>query len=769
MKSKHVLLFLLFLIIGQKIIAQNNFFVLKIKVLDQKTNLEIKKAEIYFNKINKKIFTDKYGMTTIALPIGEQPFQITNEEYEPLNGNLLLSSDSSITFFLNPLSMGLSIDEIKIIAKSNKIEQKRTGQETITISEVLKMPVIGSEKDLLKTLVIIPGVAIGSEGSSDIFVRGGLTTQNLLLLDNFPLYNTNHIYGLISSFSPSIISEAVLYKSSFPARFGGRLSSVFDASSSNINLQKISFNSSISPLSIDATLSVPIIKNKSGLFLSTRRSFIDIFQRTFRFRKEINYFNFYNGLVKYTHLIDNKNTINFLFYIDSDNNIWEQEYNSYKNTDIFNYQNLSATFNLSTNFSKQISNKISLNITNFINNLSSELIDTVNYKMQFNTIIADFALKDNISLQPKNSYYSINAGFDITYHNFIPGRYISDEDSIEVQSIPNCKSLESAIYADFDFSFSKKLSAITGLRVSSYYVQNKDYLSFEPRLSLNYKLNDNNSFKLSFSRMTQPLHLITNPGLGMPITIWFSSDTIFRPQSSYQYVVSYNSKIKILKYDFLLNIEGYYKTLDNILDFVDGYSSNYFFKNFLPNDWHNVITNGFGKSYGVEFSVSQKTGRLNFQISYTLSWTFFMFDKLNNGKQFPASNDIRNNISTFFSYKISKNLDFGLSFFYMTGKPVTLPINYMFDISAYSQRNAYRMIDYHRMDVSFKWNIPSKNKKIKQSISFDIYNLYNRKNPYYYKINESIADPNNPNIRIIKLQSVSLFPIIPTLSYSIKF
>lgn len=767
MTSRFLKVLLLLICLFQNIYAQNNFYVLKIKVLDRQTNLEIKKANIFFSKINKNFVTDKDGIVTIALPLGIQPYIITNNEYEQLTGELNLFCDSTITFFLNPLNMGMNIEEIKIVANYNKIEQKRTGQESITISEVLKLPVLGSEKDLLKAFVYMPGVINSSEGSADILVRGGLSTQNLMLLDDFPLYNTNHLLSLISSFSPSIVNEATLYKSSFPVRFGGRLSSVFEATTTNVNFQNFAFNSSISPISVDATLSFPIIKNKSGLLISGRRTFIDIFQKNFNFRKEINFFNFYNGFAKYSHKIGDKSIFSFVFYMDRDNDIWISNYSDYKSSDIFYYQNFYSTINFASNISKSVTNKISLNFTNFNNIISSEEIDSLKYTKSFVAIIKDFSVKENITIKPQYSKLIINTGFDAILHYLTPGRLMIN-DSFSFRSIPNINTIESAIFSDFDFTIFENLTSISGIRLSNYNVQNRNYFNIESRISLNYKLNENNSLKLSYSKMTQPIHMITNSGLGMPINIWFSSDSVFKPQVSDQLAFSYSSKVKYFKNDFLLNIDVYYKNMSKILDYFDGYSSNFFMNETKFNDWHNIISVGKGFSYGLELFLSKKTGKFNFQISYTLAWSYFHFDKINNGKRFPSPNDIRNNISSFFTYKVSKNFDFSFSFVYMTGKPVTLPINYMFSESAYSERNAFRMLDYHRMDLGARWYIPSKNKSFKQTLSFDVYNLYNRKNPYYYTITESAPNPEKPNIRVIKLQSVSLFPIIPTVTYSIK-
>lgn len=797
MRTKTLIFTFLLISITNQIFSQNNFFILKGKVLDQKQGIPLSKAQVTFIKINKKILTDKEGMFAVVLPAGVQSFRIFSDDYNQIFDSLNIRKDTSIVFNLLPFEMSLYLDEIKVTAQVNKIEQIRPSVDQLDLSQTKKIPAIGSEKDVLKALTFFPGVQSSSEGSSEIQVRGGSSDQNLMLFDNAVMYNSTHIYGVISSFNPSIISNVFLYKAAYPAKFGGRLSSILDATTRTLNLQKFNSEFEISPITSKTLVQFPIIKNKAGLLISYRRTFFDLLQRigyAYIAKNDINSFNFFDCFIKYTQLINNNNKINLIAYIDRDNNFFNRSFLSkviqHQN---LQYQNKILGLNLESNIISTIQNTLSINYSGYSTLISDKNINdsVLEYFQKFSAIINDFTIKDNIIITPLYTKVKIITGFNYIFHNFsLSNNTFSDnQNTITSQNIPNINSHEFAVYGDLNFNIFPKLYTSMGLRLSDYLVQNKNYYNIEPRLSFNFKINDKNALKASYSKMFQPIHFIVNSGLGMPVNIWLSSDSVLKPETSDQIALAFNKQFVVKKQNYFFSFETYYKNSSNILNYLDGFSSQYFttiynHANSDNIDWHDIMTSGISKSYGFELLLAKNSGKLTFQAAYTLSWTTNLFDKLNNGKPFYANNDRRNNFSAYFNYALNKKVEFGYVFVYMTGQPVTLPtsayyfpyINNLHYFSAYSnvplftqsERNKYRMADYYRIDISLKYNIPGKKKKYKSSLSFDIYNVLNRKNPYYYYISAKQDNYNDDNYRYV-LKSVSFFPIIPSIGYTYKF
>ncbi len=798
MKIRTLILIWLFVFMINQLFSQNNFIVLRGSVVDKKNNISIPKAEVTFPMINKKLLTDKEGRFNIALPHGVQKIEIFYDGYYIFSETLKLKGDSTMVFMVIPLTISKQIEEITITAKTNKIEQKFTSVETIDILQLNLIPAIGGQKDLLKAMTFFPGVRNSSEGTADIEVRGGNANQNLYLLDNNTIYNSTHIYGLISTYNPLFISNATLYKAAFPAKFGGRLSSIVDVSTHKLSLSKFKFETEIGFITANVSLSLPIVKNKSALMITGRRTFFDVFQKlamVLTSENEINSFNFYDISLKYVHNFKNNNILNVVCYSDKDNNFLR--YNFLPNSSMEdNFINQNSFFGI--NYQKIVTNKISNNLyfnyTNYKTKISSTKIDStvISFYEQFKTIINDYSIKDIFSYNGEKN--QLNVGIDYTCHGFIPSNNFSYnlKDTILRDNISKLTSHEFSFFTDYEFNITKKISTFSGLRISDYFVNKKNYFNLEPRFSLHYKINKQNAIKLSYSYMTQPIQMISNSGLGMPVNIWLSSDDLLKPASSNQFVLAFNNKFVLKQvHNFTFSAEIYYKTFNNILNYIDGYSSSFLTSNYLINsveDWHDIISAGQGKSYGCELSLLKTSGKFTFQTAYTLSWSFNHFDKINNGKIFWANNDRRHYLSTFFNYSLNKKIEIGLVFIYMTGQPITLPksaYNYFYNpffeinnanvntwaiLFEQTERNTYRMMPFHRMDLNIRWDISGKNKNFKSYIVFDIYNIYNRKNPYYYYLSSIIVDEGNNKLNNkIVLKSVSLFPIIPSISYSIKF
>jgi len=787
--------------------SQNNFFILRGEIIDKQQNIPVEKAEVLFISMGKTIKTEKNGCFSVALSSGKQIVQIFHKDYQVNISTLDLQSDTTIKFYLSPLINSLNLEEVIIVAKSNKVEQTLMSVEKIEATEIKKIPAIGGEKDIVKALTFLPGVQNSSEGSAEIKVRGGTQDQNLMLLDNSVMYNSTHLYGFLSSFNPSVVSSATLYKAAFPAKFGGRLSSILEANTKEINMKKFQFECELGLISAKAVIQIPIISDKSALLISGRRTYFDFFVRAFD-NDDVSSFNFYDSFIKYSHKLNDKNKIDFFFYIDRDNNFWRQ---TYKPNGLvqqnFISQNKIAGINYEMYFSKKIINNISVNYSSYTTKIiDSDIeqlddLDTLKYFQSYTSEIEDFTVKNNLQFKI-NSKLILNSGISFVYHDFKPSfNHFHDEiDTIENRNIADISALDVAVYSDIEYFINSKTSFLAGIRLSDYIVKNKNFINPETRFSANFRINKTNSIKCSYSRMTQPIHLITNSGLGMPVNIWLSSDNIFKPEKSDQFTLGFTNIFKIKEQKFSFTFESYYKTMNNLLNYLDGYSSNYFTSfyddSFIKVDnWHDIITAGSGKSYGTEFLLTKTSGKFVFQAAYTLSWTFNQYENLNKGNQFPATNDRRHNFSTYLNYSPSKRFEFGFAFVFMSGQPITLPLNAYFypgiafdkgsnqainetlytPIYAQSEKNIYRMNAYNRLDLSFKWNFESgKKNKFKSTLSIDMYNVYNRKNPYYYYLDfETVYDPNSTDGGTLGnkavLKSVSLFPIIPSISYNLNF
>lgn len=802
---KNSFLTLIIIIINfSNIFSQNNFYILRGEITDNEQNIPVEKAEVLFTNIGKTIKTDKNGRFSIALSSGVQKVQIFHKDYQVSISSVNLLSDTTIKFKVLPIIVSYNLDEVVVTAKVNKVEQTLMSMESIESTQVKKIPTIGGEKDIIKALTFFPGVQTASEGTAEFQVRGGTSDQNLMLFDNAVMYNSTHLYGFLSSFNPSVISNADLYKAAFPAKFGGRLSSILDATTKDVNMKKFQFESEIGLISGKVVMQIPLIKDKAALLISGRRTYFDFFFRAID-SKDVYSFNFYDTFIKYSHKLNDKNKFDIYFYIDRDNTFLRQTYPpDGKRKYNFIYQNKIAGLNYENSFSNKLINNLSINYTVYstkmenMNYQKKENIDSIIYFQSFTSQIEDFSIKNNLQYKI-NSKMILNTGFSSVYHNLKPSYnyFFNAEDTLENKNIPNISALDLAVYSDFEYFVNSKFSVVIGIRISDYNVKNKNFINFEPRFSANYRINKSNSIKCSYSRMTQPLHLIANSGLGMPINIWLSSDEFFEPEKSDQIAIAYTNIFDFKSNNYSFTFETYYKTMNNILNYLDGYSSNYFTSSeiYLSNKiekWQNIITSGKGNSYGAEFLLAKNTGKLTFQAAYTISTTKNQFDKINNGEPFNANNDKRHNFSGYLNYSPNMKFEFGLVLVYITGQPVTLPLNsyfypginydnsisndyYRIPIPAQSERNKYRMKPYHRIDFSIKWNLGlNKKRKYKSTLSLDIYNIYNRKNPYYYYLDfEAVPDNNSEwgetlgNKAVLK--SVSLFPIIPSISYSLKF
>ena len=727
--------------------------------------------------------SNTFGFYSLTLPAGEITLIISFVGYQAVEKTILLNENVRLNF---ELKAGETLDEVVITAEEQIEKSPQMSTIDVPIEQIKALPVLMGEADILKTLQLLPGIQSGSEGSSGVYVRGGGPDQNLILLDGVPVYNVSHLFGFFSVFNPDAINKVNVVKGGFPARYGGRLSSVIDITMKEGNNQKFSGEGSIGLISSKLTLEGPIGKNeKTSFIVSGRRTYIDLLTRPiikassggndtggyyfYDLNGKINhqfgdndrlYLSFYNGYdkgfgkSKYEYQDgDNQVESNENFGLGWGNTIAAVRWNHVFNPQLFG--NLTGTF---SKYKFRIFSEYEDVITN------NEGRETSNELIEYFSGVNDFSLKADFDYLP-NPTHNFKFGLSATHHTFNPGIFGYDTDTEGAQDTvinsAQTDALEFYMYAEDDINLTSKLRGNVGVHYSSFLVNQKYYHSLQPRVSLRYLVSSDLSIKASYATMAQYIHLLTNSGIGLPTDLWVPATDQVKPQTSWQ--VALGAAKTIEGYEF--SVEGYYKEMDNLIEYEEGAS---FFN--LGTDWQDKVTSGRGQSYGAELLIQKKTGKFSGWLGYTLSWTNRTFQELNFGKTYPYKYDRRHDLSVVGVYQFSKRFTASATWVYGTGNAMTLPQSsyrakagqyfWSNEVINYGSRNGYRMAAYHRMDIGLKWT--KEKERGTRSWSFGAYNVYNRKNPFY--IDEGYDSNGNKHF-----YQYSLFPIIPYLRYSFKF
>lgn len=722
--------------------------------------------------------SNNYGFYSLTLSPGpvELRYSYVGHPSELIQFNL--RRDTTINVGLRP---GTELNEITITAAEEIQETSRMGTIDLPIDQIKKMPAFMGETDVLKVLQLLPGVQSGVEGSSGLYVRGGGPDQNLILLDGVPLYNVSHLFGFFSVFNGDAINRVELVKGGFPARYGGRLSSVIDVSMKEGNTHEIRGEGAIGIVASRLTVDGPIGK-KTSFIVSGRRTYIDILAQPI-IRKasdgnETAGYYFYDLNAKINHTINDKNRIYLSTYTGDDKaymrykDEWQQGDEKWETEERASLQWGNVTTALRWN--RVINDKLFSNTTatfsryRFAIRAENDETHTAqgettrsNFEAGYFSGIRDFALKLDFDFIPSPEHY-VRFGAQGINHLFSPGvfQYNSIEKNDTTFGAQLTRANEFFAYLEDDFLVTRSLKVNAGLHASLFRVDGRYYHSFQPRLAMRYLVNDRLSLKASYSQMAQYIHLLSNVGIGLPTDLWVPSTGMIEPQQSWQ--ISAGSATTLgTAYEF--SAEGYYKEMTGLIEYKEGAQ----FVD-LETDWQSKIETGQGDSYGVEFFIHKKTGVLNGWIGYTLSWTNRQFAAINDGKSFPYRYDRRHDIGTALIYKLDEGKEFSLTWVYGTGMAVTLPRseyasilgNHAAPVKYYGSRNSFRMNSYHRLDVSY--TISKKRKWGESSWVFGIYNVYNRRNPFFLDI--GYDDDRNR-----KFIQISLFPFIPSFSYRFKF
>lgn len=747
-------------------------------------------ASVYQDGTTNGASTNEYGFYSLTLPCGDSVSIVFT--YTGMSSQLsrfYLSKDTMINV---EMSSGVEIQEIQVTASSNReqVNSTQMGVAEVSIKEAKELPAIFGEVDIIKVLQLKPGVQSGGEGTSGIYVRGGGSDQNLFILDEAPVYNPNHLFGFFSTFNSDAVKSVKLYKAGFPAEYGGKLSSVIDVLMKEGNRKRFSGAGGLGLIASRLTLEGPIVKDKGSFIVSGRRTYVDLFTRLINKANEDkpNYnkipdYSFYDLNAKLNYDIGDKDRLFLSGYYGRDIFFFKSGALQFN----FNWGNATATARWNHIINPQLFVNTAFTFSDYQYIIKNKFDE---FEVELGSGIRDMNLKSDFSWFP-NKKHSIKFGANTIYHRFLVNRFNANNnetDDIDIKIGKNYHALETAAYISDDWTISKRLTLNFGGRFSGFYnfsditdsTTGKFYGGFEPRAALKLTLLENDkhslSLKANYSRMYQYIHLVATSGALLPTDVWYPSNTRVKPEISD--LVSLGLAWAPGK-DFFISVEGYYKWLYNQIDFKDGASL------FVNDDLDGEFVFGKGSSYGAEFYVEKKAGAWRGWIGYTLSWSWRQFDDIMDGKPFHPSYDRRHDVVFVISYDIPKTpLTLSATWVYGTGKAVSLPVSRFFtsDIVGsnpiqfnpiFTERNGFRMPPYHRADIGLVWRIKTKNpKRLKSDLTLSVYNLYNRRNPFFLFIDAEYADDNGSGIQIpqkFQAKVVSLFPIIPSLTWNFSF
>ncbi len=743
-------------------------------------------ATIYVKELGIGTQSNNYGFYSISVPAGSYNVIYSYIGYNTQTKQVNITDDIVMDIGLEAENV---LKEVEITSERRDKNVSGTQMGTISISaqKIKQLPVIFGETDILKTLQLMPGVQSAGEGNAGFYVRGGGPDQNLILLDDAVVYNTGHLFGFFSVFNTDALNNVTLIKGGMPANYGGRLSSVVDVSMKEGNMKEFHAEGGIGLIASRLTLEGPIKKEKGSFMLSGRRTYIDVLIKPFASGTLANsgYF-FYDANLKANYKITDKDRIYLSGYFGRDQFRFGNESGTF-NADI-PWGNSTATLRWNHLFN----NKLFLNTTAVYND----------YQFSFGAKQGDVEFKLSSGVRDWNGkidldYYStfnhkFKTGIAYTYHKFIPNQVSGTAGEVELE--PNNALIkyahEGGAYILDEFEPTKWLKINAGIRYS-WFAQSgpysvyetdlngkrtdsttytkgetvKTYGGWEPRLNLRFELNSSSSIKASAAKAYQYIHLVSNNGSTLPTDLWVPSTLIVQPQQAWQYSIGY---FKNFLDDALeTSVEVYYKDMQNQVEYRQGYVPN------TIQDPELDFVFGTGESYGVEFFINKTKGKFTGWIGYTLSWTYRTFPDLNKGNPYPAKYDRRHDLSIVASYEMNKKWTVSAIFVYGSGNAITLPTNYYFIdqtiVPEYSELNAYRLFPYHRLDLSAVLTPQKqirKNKRWRSSWAFSVYNVYSRQNPYFLYVD---TRGNVTQGIEASVKQVSIFPILPSITYNFKF
>ncbi len=783
---------LLFLLIPLSTIAQSHTISGFVK--DAETGEVLIGANIFNKEKKDGATTNTYGFFSYTTASDSVKLTISYIGYKSIQLSFYLDKDIELDIKLIP---GEVLEEVTVTAERGIENTVQMSRISIPIQQVQEMPQLLGEVDVLKSIQLLPGVQSGTEGSSGFYVRGGGPDQNLILLDGVPVYNAFHLFGFMSVFNADAINNVDLVKGGFPARYGGKLSSVLDITLKEGNTERIKGSGSVGIISSKFTLDGPI-NDKTTFLVSGRRTYADLFSKPIlRIQsggEKTSGYYFYDMNMKLNHQFSSTDRLFLSSYFGKDRGYAIGRYSDDSEADAssdwkfrreddtdIEWRNFTTSLRWNHIFTPRLFSNVNLSISNY--RLESNARDYRYYesdgegftsleKESYFSGIDDLAAKMDFEFTP-SPYYKLRFGSGITRHNFNPG--VEQVATILESDTLGGERVYSNYFTGFlenEFMIGRRVQFNLGVHYSSFGVENTLYQSLEPRLAASYTFPSLFTLKGSYTEMTQYIHLLTNSGIGLPTDLWVPSTKNVEPQLASQLAFGVAKDFK----DFQISVEGYYKEMENLIEYEAG-------ANFLSaqESWEQKVVVGDGKSYGLEFLVQKKYGKWNGWIGYTISRNQRQFDDLNFGETFPYKYDRRHDVSIVAVYNKKKGVVYSANWVFGSGNTVTLPINRYTVIedvkgnsldeyiNQFEGRNAYRMPPYHRLDISGSW---TKEKRWgERTWSLGFYNAYSRLNPFYISLQtkDRFDKEIQGFVRERKFIQHSLFPIIPSISYSFKF
>jgi len=719
--------------------------------------------------------SNEYGFYSLTLPDGDYTLVVNYFGFEKKEIPIKLSENLIINVDLVRLEEKFKeLQEIKVSAtKENRnVSGAETGMIKMDVKSLEKIPVFAGEKDIIKTFTLTPGFKTAGEGNSGFFVRGGAADQNLILLDEAPVYNASHLLGFFSTFNSDALKEVTLYKGGMPSQYGGRTSSVLDIKMLDGNDKKYHVGGGIGIISSRLSIEGPIVKNKGSFIISGRRTYADVFLKlTDEFKDNRLYF--YDLNLKANYKINDKNRIFLSGYFGQD---------KLGLGDLFgiNWGNATGTIRWNSVISPKLFSNTSFIFSNYNYKIA---INSGPLAVDIRSKIQDFNLKQDFTyiISPKNK---LKFGVNVIHHTITPGQIESDDPNFVFEKLQDRFAWENAGYISHEWNPSERLSFIYGLRATNFSLMGagefysfdslgivsqtttfnkgeivQNYFNLEPRFTSSFMIDSASSLKLGYARNVQNLHLISNSTSSTPTDLWIPSSANVKPEITDQISFGYFRNFFNNRYE--LSIEGYYKDMQNQVDYKDGAST-------IANDLiEGELLYGKGRAYGIELFFKKKYGRFNGWISYTLSRTEKQIDGINNSNWYAARQDRTHDLSLVGIYDINDRLSVAATWVFYTGSAVTFPSGkYYIDGNIqwlYTERNGYRMPNYHRLDISVTY-YNKKTDKFESSWNFGIYNAYARENAWTIDFRESETDPTKT-----EAVQIALFKLVPSITYNFKF
>lgn len=747
-------------------------------IRDQETGEELLGASVFIRELNTGTVSNVYGFYSISLPPGKYTLVFSYVGYATESQAVQLDKDISLTIRLT--ASAALLKEVEIKGKREDIHVRSTEMSVVRmdVKSIRQIPALMGEVDVLKAIQLLPGVQATTEGGSGFSVRGGNPDQNLILLDEATVYNASHLLGFFSVFNNDAVKDVTLYKGDIPPSAGGRLSSLLDIRMKDGNAGRTAATGGVGTISSRLTLEGPLHQDKITYLLAGRRTYADIFLR-FANREEIrdNILYFYDLNGKLNFRIDEKNRLFFSSYYGKD---------VFRNDDFkMGWGNQTLSLRWNHLFSNKLFSNFTLVHSTYRYNLGIPEGEANSFdwaaKMQDNGLKADFGYYPN----PR---HTIKFGLSVIHHRIFPGtaRGLGNETLFNELTLPHQESLESGVYTGNEQKLGSRLTVKYGLRFSLFqnlgpatvfsydpqylpadstvYSKRKPYNHYkalEPRAGLTYLLREDMSLKANYVRTVQYIHLATNSTAGTPLDIWFPSSPRVKPQRADQFTLGLFRNFS--RNTIEASVEVYYKKTENAIDFKD------YAELLLNKHLEGELRFGEAEAYGLEWLIRKQEGRLNGWVGYTLSRTVRKIPEINKGKAYLSPYDKTHDVSVVVNYDLSPRISLGGTWVYATGNPVTFPTGRAYIgnkiVPIFSDRNSYRLPDYHRLDLSVTWRGKEKpGRSFRGEWNLSVYNAYARKNAWVINF---VQEEDNPDVTYAEM--TYLFSIIPSLTYNFKF